>query len=185
MFEPGGSFSAVPVLETERLRMRCHRAEDFGHCLALWSNPEVTRFIGGRPFTQEEVWTRLLRYVGHWTLLRYGYWVIEERTTGAFVGEVGFADFRRTIEPSLERKPEIGWVLAPAMQGRGYATEAARAAVAWADAHLAAASTVCLISPDNRPSLRVAERCGFRERMRTTYRDSPIVLLGREGPASA
>ena len=170
----------VPVLETERLTLRGHRADDFADCMSLWTDPEVTRFIGGKPSTREEVWARLLRYAGHWTLLGFGYWVVAEKATGRFLGEVGFADFRRQIEPSLDGVPEIGWVLAPHSHGRGYATEAVRAALAWGDGHFGPIRTACIIAPENGPSIRVAERCGYREFRRTTYKDQPTIMFVRE-----
>src|SRR5437762_7040767 len=111
-------------LDTDRLTLRPHRLDDFPDTRALWSDPEVTRFIGGRPLTEEETWQRLLRYVGHWSLLGFGYWAVRERGSGRFVGEVGFANGKRTLEPSFGDAPEIGWVLATSAQGRGYATEA-------------------------------------------------------------
>lgn len=169
----------TPVLETARLRLRGHRVGDFADCAALWADPVVVRHIGGRPFTLEEVWSKVLRYVGHWALLGFGYWVVEERASGRFVGEVGFADFKRDLTPSPEGAPEIGWVLAPWAHGVGFATEAVRAAIAWGEGHFGAVPTVCLIDPDNAASLRVAEKCGYREFARTTYKDSPSVLLRR------
>lgn len=174
---PGGS---VPVVETERLILRGHRADDFSDCIALWTDPEITRFIGGKPSTREEVWARLLRNVGHWALLGFGYWAVEERATGRFASEVGFADFRRQIEPSLDGVPEIGWVIAPHGHGKGYATEAARAAIAWADGHFGPGRTACIIAPQNEPSLRVAEKCGYREFCRTSYKDNPTIMFVRE-----
>ena len=48
----------------------------------MWSDAEVTRFIGGKPLSGEEVWARILRYAGHWSMLGYGYWLIEEKATG-------------------------------------------------------------------------------------------------------
>src|ERR1700730_13663720 len=118
----------VPVLESERLKLRGHRLEDFVHCAAMWADPEVARYIGGKPHTEEESWARLLRYVGHWSLLGFGYWVVEEKATGNFVGEIGFADYKRDLEPWFKGVPEIGWVFASHAHGRGYATEAVRAA---------------------------------------------------------
>ena len=174
------SVETIPVIETDRLILRGHRVDDFADCLALWADPEVTRFIGGRPSTQEEVWSRLLRYVGHWALLGFGYWVISEKETDRFMGEVGFANFRRVIEPSLDGMPEIGWALAPHSHGKGYATEAARAAVAWGDAHFGSVRTACIIAPENGPSIRVAEKCGYREFQRTTYKDQLTILFVRE-----
>jgi RimJ/RimL family protein N-acetyltransferase len=75
--------------------------------------------------------------------------------------------------------PELGWVLACVAQGKGYATEALRAAVAWGDARFGPAPTVCLIDPDNLPSLRVAEKIGYREIKRAAYSGRPTVLFKR------
>ncbi|MGO4387586.1 GNAT family N-acetyltransferase [Microvirga sp. 2YAF29] len=173
------SSSIVPVIETERLVLRGHRAQDFADCLALWSDPQVTRFIGGRPSTQEEVWSRLLRYIGHWSLLGFGYWAAEERATGRFVGELGFADFKRQIEPPLDGIPESGWALSPEVHGKGYATEALKAVLAWGDGHFGPIRTACIISPENVPSIRVAEKCGYRELQRTAYKDNPTIMYVR------
>jgi RimJ/RimL family protein N-acetyltransferase len=172
---------AVPVIETERLRLRGHRLDDFADCLAMWGDPAVTRHIGGKPFPAEEVWAKILRYAGHWALLGFGYWVIEETASGRFVGEVGFADFKRRIEPSFGGAPEIGWALAPWAHGTGRATEAVGAARAWGEAHFGEVPTVCLISPDNAASIRVAAKCGYREFARTTYKDRPTILFQRCG----
>ena len=169
----------VPVIETARLRLRGHRMEDFGDCAAMWDDPAVTRHIGGRPFSREEVWSKILRYAGLWALLGFGYWAIEEKTSGRFAGEVGFADFKREIEPSFAGAPEIGWALAPWAHGRGFATEAVGAAVAWRDGHFGSMQTVCLIDPDNAASIRVAEKCGYREFERTKYKNQPTILFRR------
>jgi len=173
------SATQVPVLETERLRMCGHRLEDFADCAAMWADPVVTRHIGGKPFSEEEVWTRLLRYVGHWTLMGFGYWAIEERDTGNFVGELGFADYKRDIVPSIKGVPELGWALVSRVHGKGYATEAVRAAVAWGEAHFGPARTVCIIHPENLASIRVAEKCGYQEFQRTTYKGHPTIIFDR------
>jgi RimJ/RimL family protein N-acetyltransferase len=170
---------ATVVIGTDRLRLRRHRLDDLGDCAAMWADPAVTRHIGGRPFSAEEVWTKILRYAGLWSLLGFGYWAIEERSSGRFVGEVGFADFKRAIVPSFDGAPEIGWALAAWAHGAGFATEAVGAAVAWGAAHFGAARTVCLIHPDNEASIRVAARCGYREFARTTYQDRPTILFQR------
>ncbi|MBI1775552.1 MAG: GNAT family N-acetyltransferase [Proteobacteria bacterium] len=169
----------VPTIETQRLTLRGHRVQDFEACLAMWADPEVTRFIGGKPFTGEEVWTRLLRYAGHWAWLGFGFWVVEEKVSGRFMGEVGFADYRRDIKPSLNGMPEIGWAFARWAHGAGFATEAVGAAGTWGDRHFAAARTVCMIRPDNLASIRVAEKCGYRLFERTTYKEKPTILFDR------
>ena len=169
----------VPIIETDRLKLRAHRIDDFPDCAAMWALPDVVRYIGGRPFSPEEVWARLLRYVGHWQWMEFGYWAIEEKATGAFAGELGFAEFKRELEPPILGFPEIGWVLAPHAHGRGYATEAVQAAVAWGDQHFGATRTVCLIHPENLRSIRVAEKCGYREFQPTTYKGQPTTLFER------
>ncbi|HWK46699.1 MAG TPA: GNAT family N-acetyltransferase [Stellaceae bacterium] len=174
----------VPTIETERLVLRGHRAADLDACAAMWGDAEVTRFIGGKPFARDDVWARLLRYVGHWSLLGFGYWAIDEKAGGAFVGELGFADFKRDITPALD-VPELGWVLAPRAQGRGYATEAVRAVLAWGDRHLPATQTVCLIRPDNLPSIRVARKTGFQEANRLLLKGQPILLFSRQAVSVA
>lgn len=175
----------VPELLTPRLRLRGHRAEDLADCLAMWSDPEVTRYIGGRPFTEEEVWARILRYVGHWVVMGYGYWAIEERASGRFVGEAGMADVHRAIETRWRGVPEVGWALAPWAQGRGLATEAVLAVLEWADAVLPGRRTVCMIEPGHDGSWRVAEKCGFRPYARTQYAGLEIALLERYADGSS
>ena len=174
----------IPVLETARLTLRGHSLDDFPPSAAMWADPIVTRHFGGKSLTEEEAWSRFLRYVGHWALLGFGYWVVEEKATGKFVGEIGFSDYKRGIDSSLRDAPEIGWVLASESHGKGYATEGVRAAIAWGDRHFGSSQTTCLIHPDNLPSIRVAEKCGYREFQRTTYKGQPSIVFVRE-PQSA
>ncbi len=169
----------VPVLETERLRLRGHRPDDFASSAAMWADPVVTRYIGGKPLSPEEAWSKFLRYAGLWSLLGYGYWAVEERASGEFAGELGFADLKRDIEPSLGDTPELGWALVSRLRGKGYATEGVRAALAWGDQHFGAARTACIIHPDNLASIRVATKCGYREYHRTLYKEHEVVLLAR------
>jgi RimJ/RimL family protein N-acetyltransferase len=167
----------VPVIETERLRLRGHTMDDFADTAALWGDAAVVQFMSGKPFTQEECWTRFLRYIGHWAVLGFGYWVVEEKTTGSFAGEVGFGNFKRDLEPPLGAVPELGWVLARPFHGRGYATEAAGAALAWGREHFDTPGFACLIHPDHRASIRVAIKCGFTEERRGQYKGRPTVVF--------
>ena len=167
----------APPLETERLTLRGHAEADFGDYAAMWGDPTVTRHIGGRPFTKEECWHRFLRGVGHWQVLGFGYWLAREKGTDRFVGEVGFADLRRAIEPPLGDAPEMGWVLAPSAHGRGFASEAVRAILDWGRAIWGERRVVCMIDPENLASLRVAEKAGFREYARTAYHEAPVILF--------
>ncbi len=167
----------VPILETPRLILRGHRATDLDDSLSLWSDPEVTRHIGGRPSGREEVWARVLRYIGHWAAAGYGFWHVRERATDRFAGEVGLADFKRDLAFSFDGAPEAGWVFAPWSHGRGYATEAMTAVLAWSAA--AHPRTVCIIDPDNAASRRVAARLGYRELAPAEYKASPVIVFER------
>jgi RimJ/RimL family protein N-acetyltransferase len=166
-----------PVIETARLQLRRHAVADFDSCCRHWGSAEVTRFIGGRPSTPEEVWARILRYAGHWDLLGYGYFVVVEKQSGKVIGEFGLADFRRAIEPPLA-DPEAGWVLHPDFHGKGLAAEALAALLDWADA-TAMPRTCCLIDPANTPSLRLAARVGYVEQGTVSYHEKPSILLVR------
>jgi len=175
--------SSAPVLETPRLRLRPHRAADLAELVAMWNEPAVMRYTGGHPAIEQRVWMRLLGYAGLWSLLGFGYWALEEKETGAFAGELGFADYKREIAAPMRDVPEAGWVLVPRVHGRGYAKEAVRAVVAWGDEHLASARTVCMIDPENVASIRVAEACGYRVFERTTFQEHAILCLERLRPA--
>lgn len=170
---------SIPTLTTERLLLRGPAMQDFASSFSLWSDTAVTRHIGGRPLQEEECWSRFLRYLGHWTLLGFGYWIVEERETGAFLGEVGFSDYKRNIDPSLGDRPEIGWIIAPFHHGKGYATEAVTAALQWGSVYLQSKEAACFIEPGNHASVRVAERCGFTKYSEGIYKDSPVVIYTR------
>ena len=171
---------AVPEIETTRLRLRAHRAADLRGCHAIWSDPDVVRHNGGRPSSTEETWRRMLSYAGLWSLLGFGYWLVEEKRSGGYIGDVGFADFVRDMQPSLRGMLECGWALARSAQGDGFATEAVVAINAWRQQHFPERHAVCIINPDNRASLRVAEKTGFRLWCETTYRGDPTLVYARE-----
>ncbi len=176
--------NGIPRLETARLILRAHHASDLPACAAMWADPEVVRYISGRPSTREQTWARLLRYRGFWALLGYGYWAVVEKTTGAYVGEVGFFDVLREIVPSIEGVPEVGWILATAFHGTGFATEAMKAAITWADEHLCATRTVALIAPENTASTRLAERLGYVVAETTTFAGAATLLLYRDAQSA-
>ncbi|WP_340115831.1 GNAT family N-acetyltransferase [Pelagibius sp. 7325] len=169
----------VPNLTTKRLRLRGHTRDDFDHLTALWGDPEVVRHITGSVSSASDSWMRLLNSAGHWALQGFGYWAVEERGSGCFVGQVGLADFKRGLGPRFDGMPEAGWVLSPAFHGKGYATEAVETVLAWGEANIAMTRCVCMISPDHAASLRVAEKCGFTPFAETEFKGSPVVLLER------
>jgi RimJ/RimL family protein N-acetyltransferase len=101
----------------------------------------------------------------------------------ASIGDVGFADFKRDIIEPMRDVPEIGWVLASHAHGKGIATEAVRAAIAWGDRMIDAPRTVCMIDPENIASLRVASKGGYEIFERGQFNDAPTVFLQRNRPA--
>ncbi len=174
------SLVAVPALETPRLRLRGHGLDDFPQSAAMWADPVVVRYIRPIPFTEEETWARVLRYVGHWALLGYGFWVVEDKQTGEFLGEAGFLNFHRdTDPPRVINVPEAGWAFRATAHGRGYATEAVAAIAAWGDAHFDT-PTACIIEQANVASIRVAEKNGYRPKQVITYRGEALMMYTRE-----
>lgn len=172
-------FDRAPIVETERLRLRPHTAADFEASIPMWNDPIVTRFIGGRPYTPEEVWQRLQRYAGSWVLLGHGFWAIEEKATGKLIGEIGIMDARREMDPPFGDDRELGWALLPEAHGKGYASEALQAALDWEARVLGAPCLVCMIDPDNAPSIKLARKFGFVERAHTTYKGVPTIQFER------
>ena len=172
----------APVLTTARLTLAGHAAGDLDDLAAMWADPGVYAMIGGQPRSREEVWIRLLRSVGQWTLFGYGAWVLRETATGRLVGDIGLIEARRAIDPAID-SPEMGWALATPAQGQGYANEALEAVLAWSDAH-GLARTMCIIDPANAASIRLAGRIGYRTIARGLYHDRPIDLYERMAGAS-
>jgi RimJ/RimL family protein N-acetyltransferase len=170
----------APVIETDRLILRAHRLDDFPALAAMWGDPAVAHFISGKPSTREECWARLLRYVGHWELLGFGFWAVQWKDGGQLMGDVGFANWEKEISPSLDGLPEGGWVFSTEAHGRGIATEAVNAALAWMDEKFEAKATACIISPGNAASIRVAQKAGYREYCRSELRGSQVIQFRRK-----
>ena len=148
----------------------------------MWSDPVVMRSFGDVRLKREVVWRKVLTYVGHWALFGFGYWAVVDKSTGLFVGEVGLAYCKRALPPTVADLPEAGWVLTSPAHGRGLATEAMQAALAWADTHVDAAQTSCIIDPTNAPSLRVAKKLGYRLHDRVPYDGDDTFIYVRDSP---
>lgn len=162
--------------------LRGHLPEDLDACVELWQNPAVIQYTTGQPLARQDIWSRLLRHVGHWDLLGYGYWLAFEQASGRFVGEVGLARFKRTLlegHPDLDPLPEAGWVLMPWAHGLGYAREAMTAVLNWHDQEQRAAESFCIIDPQNAPSLRLAAALGYRPRFSVPQEEPRWTVLFR------
>lgn len=141
-----------PTLHTERLTLKALGEEHFAPLAEFYAS-ERSRFVGG-PDTAERTWRTLASEIGHWTLRGYGRFAVEDTKTGAMVGLVG------PWYPEGWPEPELGWDLMNGFEGKGYATEAAHAARAWAYAEKGWTTAISLTADGNDGSARVAQRLG-------------------------
>lgn len=168
------------IVTTERLVLAPHGIDDFDEMAAMWGDARVTPFLGGAAHNREDSWAQLLRYAGCWALLGYGSWCVRRRDTGEYIGSIGFLDAKRTGVAGFDGDPEIGWALAIAAQGQGFATEAVRGALGWGASRFR--RTVAMIHPDNIPSEKVAAACGFAVFAEGRYKDAPTRLWEHRWP---
>lgn len=167
----------APQLETERLILKPFTPDDFAALKTCWADPEMLKLNGGEHPTSEAIWTRLLRYIGHWQVLGYGYWAVFEKATNRYVGSFGFQDAHRDITPALPY-PEAGWTLIAEARSKGYATEGVAAILQWADRTFTS-PVCCIIDEENQRSRFLAERFGFRFQHYVSYRGKEVCLLVR------
>lgn len=175
--------AAGTMIAAERLQLRPYSTSDFDDMHALMLRPETHKYGQREPLTEEETWSRLLRHIGHWHEFGFGFMAVEERDSGRFVGEAGFSHFRRGVGVDCGGAPEATWTIAPEYQGRGYASEAAAAVQWWAEERLGFTRTLCMIQTENLPSLRIAQKLGYREVSRLDYRGQQVIFFERVRPA--
>lgn len=151
--EPG---TKDTILETGRLYLRYQRAGDVEPLVALWTDPEVTRYLGG---PRDRAWLEgVFEEIARDPRGEpYDLWVVEEKATGRVVGHCGLLD--KEVEGAAEI--ELTYVIARDAWGQGYATEMARALCHHAFAALGLRRLISLIEPENAPSARVAEKVGM------------------------
>jgi RimJ/RimL family protein N-acetyltransferase len=164
-------------LETERLILRMYRLSDFEDHFKLCADPDVMRYLlGGKPMSRLEAWRHMAFLVGHWELLGYGYFVAEEKKTGRFVGRIGFTN------PEGWPGFELGWTIAPEFQGRGFATEGGRFLLQYALDKMGRDHVISVINPDNKPSIRVAERLGEKLEGEAEVAGVTMLIYGIDKP---
>jgi RimJ/RimL family protein N-acetyltransferase len=166
----------APTLATDRLTLRAPSRADFEPFAAVLADPERARFMGG-PFDRERAWALFAMGIAQWPLAGFGVWTIEERATGTYCGDVGL------LHPPHYPELELGWTLARSAEGRGIAFEAATAARAWAWSNLAVASLVSYVAPENRRSVRLAERLGARRDDAAPRQDPGDLVFRHARPA--
>ncbi len=142
----------VPMIMTERFLLRAPRLSDFPACVEIACNPRG-RFIGG-PMSRDDAWDEFAKMCAGWVLHGHGGWTIEARQDTDVLGFVVLG-----LEPG-DREVELGYALTETAEGRGVASESARAARDWAEHELGLTGLVSYIDPDNARSIAVAKRLG-------------------------
>lgn len=162
--------TTIPTITTSRLVLRAFVQRDLDEYAAIIGDPEVTKHLGdGKALSRNEAWRQMAMILGHWTLLGYGLWAVEERATGALIGRIGCQ------QPEGFPGFEIAYTLSRAFWRRGYAREGAGAALAYAREVLGRTTIISVIRPANAGSIRVAQSLG-------ATLDGEIEFFG--GPAS-
>jgi RimJ/RimL family protein N-acetyltransferase len=168
--DPARRINAAHELETERLRFRLFRFDDFPIYEQWCARMEIMRYLGGKTFDKLTAFRHMAYLIGHWQYLGYGYYAVEEKATGALIGRCGY-----TNQPGWPAF-ELGWTIIPEYQGRGYATEAAKMLLQYAFTTLDQPRVTSLIHPDNAPSRRVAEKLGEKIEGETEVLTMPVLV---------
>jgi RimJ/RimL family protein N-acetyltransferase len=161
----------IPSLATARLRLRAFRKSDLDAYAAMCADEEVMRHIGaGGAVGTDVAWRQMAFFLGSWSLHGHGMWALEERAGSRLVGRVGFLD------PPGWPGCELGWLLARDAWGKGYATEAARAARDYGRDALGLGELISLIRPDNQRSIALARRLGATLDKTIEFMEQPCLL---------
>ena len=170
--------STRPRLETERLILRVPELADLDRWAELMANEDAAHFIGGVA-AKPVVWRMIMQMVGAWQVTGVSMFSVVEKSTGKWIGRVG------PWQPYAWPGTEVGWALHPDIWGKGYAVEAAAAAMDYAVDVLGWTNVIHLVHPDNVRSRRVAERLRSKlqghARMPAPYDGEPSEVWGQTG----
>jgi RimJ/RimL family protein N-acetyltransferase len=144
-----------PILETERLILRCPEQADLDGFAEMMADPAAAKFLGG-VVPRSAVWRSLATLAGSWVIKGYGMFSVVEKASGRWIGRIG------PWFPEGWPGTEVAWGLTPSAWGQGYATEAAEACVDFAFDRLGWDEVVHTIDPGNVASQAVAKRVGSR-----------------------
>jgi len=163
-------------LQTDRLLLRIPQASDFDRYAETIGDAVAARYIGGAQ-VRAAAWRRFLQMPGAWSVQGFGMFSVIDKGTGLWVGQCG------PWRPEGWPGNEVGWTFHPDAWGKGYATEAASAAMDYAFDVLGWESVIHCIDPGNTASQRVAARLGSRNqgpgKMPAPYEDSPTDIWGQ------
>jgi len=171
MTDSGGP--AIPELTTDRLRLRGFTDADRAPFAAMNADPDVMEHFPST-LTRTESDALVDRILTRWAEDGHGLWAVDRLYDGRLLGFAGIARL------AWLETPEIGWRFARFAWGRGYATEAARAALAWGFDTLGLPEIVSVTTVRNGRSMRVMERIGMTRRVADDFlhpalpEDSPL-----------
>jgi [ribosomal protein S5]-alanine N-acetyltransferase len=164
----------MTTIETARLTLRPVNMRDLDDFQgALYGDPHVTRYLpSGKPWPLNETQALLAWMVGQWLGRGWGPWAIIERNTGTFLGDCGML-----YMPSVGHTIELMYALSKNAWGKGYATEAAHAAVRYGFEVAGVGHMVALAVPENTASRRVMEKLGMTfEGIKDRYHDAELAV---------
>jgi RimJ/RimL family protein N-acetyltransferase len=171
----------VPTINTARLTLRAMRTEDFARFAEIWAMPEALDDTSAAPRGRARSWDAFLQNAGHWQIAGFGQWAVQVHGMRGMAGQAGFFFGARGFGEDFDPFPEAGWLLDPALQGRGLGLEAARAAHDWFD-RVIAGRTVCVMPPDNNRAMEIAETLGYRPLRAAALDQQEVLLMTRRGP---
>ena len=161
----------IASLRTERLVLRAFRDSDLDPYARMCADADVMRYIGpGNTLTRDQSWRSMAFILGHWQLRGFGMWAIEIRDSREMIGRAGF------LEPEGWPGFELGWLIAREHWGKGYAFEAAHAALSYAGDAFGRESVISLIRPGNTRSIRLAEKLGGVHRWDEELLGGPVFV---------
>ncbi|MBS1911610.1 MAG: GNAT family N-acetyltransferase [Bacteroidetes bacterium] len=168
-------------IRTKRLCLRPYRMQDAPAMLEIFSDPEVTRYLGtGRPIeSPEQMAERIERTIEHQRVHGFSLWIVEDVATGEILGDCGLK--------MLDGGPdiEIGYRFRRSAWGQGYASEAALACMKYGTEHLGIRRIVAVVQPGNLASQRVARKLGLVAAGPARYYGSDCIYFSPDGSMPA
>lgn len=171
------------MVETERLILRpVDPDKDFDAWALALADANTVKYLGTVPLDRAKAWRQMAMVMGHWQIRGYGFFSLEEKATGAWVGRVG------PWNPLGWPKPEVGWLISPEHVRKGFAAEAGRASIDYAFEVLGWSEVVHVILDGNVGSVAVAEKVGSQY-METLsglpgVTDDTVHVYGQRRPSS-
>lgn len=164
------------VLRTDRLLLEPQTVARFDQWFAMERQRDEA---GHRDLTEDQAWLRLCARQGMWDAYACGFYYLLDPASGEMRGEAGFQFRRRGLGADFDHHPEAAWAIVSAHQGQGLATQAMQAILAHHDQSGGRQRLVALIARSNLPSLRLADRLGFRGYSSVVSEGAAHLLLAR------